>query len=107
MSIKEDSSIRLPVDLGVSRAPTPKTLRVGVVGSLRMTRAEDLEPLGGLAHEVDWLRVTADAAGDPPPAWIRERFRGRLIFASPDRGVDSGGTTRRDRLRGAAEEYDL
>lgn len=66
--------------------------------------------LSALPDRVGWLEVRADLAGDLDPDWLRERFRGRLLYAlrgraEGGRGADSSETRRR-RLASAARRFD-
>jgi 3-dehydroquinate dehydratase / shikimate dehydrogenase len=57
--------------------------------------------LSTLPHSVQWLEVRADLAGEPDPDWLRNHFRGRLIYAA---GNES--SARQQRLINAAARYD-
>lgn len=57
--------------------------------------------LTALPDAVEWLEVRADLAGDLDPDWLRDHFRGRLIYAF------RGDSIERDRrLSTAADRYD-
>jgi len=66
--------------------------------------------LTALPDSVEWLEVRADLAGDLNPEWLRNHFRGRLLYALRSR--DEGGNCsdsvdqRRHRLALAARQYD-
>jgi len=66
--------------------------------------------LTALPKSVGWLEVRADLVGDLDPEWLRDRFRGRLLYALRCR--DEGGNfsdssqLRHDRLAAAARGYD-
>jgi 3-dehydroquinate dehydratase/shikimate dehydrogenase len=58
--------------------------------------------LAALPNSVDWLEVRADLVGDIDPDWLRNHFKGRLLYAlKAHDGVD-----RRERLKTAARLYD-
>ena len=54
--------------------------------------------LTALPHEVEWLEVRGDRAGDIDPDWLRNYFPGRLLYSF--RPEDGNG--RRERLTNAA-----
>jgi len=58
--------------------------------------------LTALPDSVDWLNVRADRTGDIAPQWLRDHFKGRLLYSF--RTED--GTDRSERLKTAAEFYD-
>jgi 3-dehydroquinate dehydratase / shikimate dehydrogenase len=58
--------------------------------------------LTALPDSVDWLNVRADRTGDIAPQWLRDHFKGRLLYSF--RTED--GTNRSERLKTAAEFYD-
>ncbi|WP_344859704.1 type I 3-dehydroquinate dehydratase [Amycolatopsis ultiminotia] len=78
-----------------------------VTGPLPHGRAE----LDALRHEVDLVEVRADLAGAVDPAWLRDRFDGRLVYClrSRDQGgeFDGSAEARHTRLLAAAEHYDV
>src|ERR1044072_2288457 len=53
--------------------------------------------LTALPDSVDWLELRADRTGDIDPAWLRDHFKGRLLYSF------KGDT---ERLKRAAEFYD-
>jgi 3-dehydroquinate dehydratase/shikimate dehydrogenase len=57
--------------------------------------------LSKLPESVQWLEVRADLVGELDPDWLRNHFRGRLIYAFGDDAID-----RQQRLLTAAERYD-
>jgi 3-dehydroquinate dehydratase / shikimate dehydrogenase len=67
--------------------------------------------LRALAETVEWLEVRADQSGDPDAGWLRNQFRGRLLYTLRSR--EEGGSfegairERRERLSEAAKHYDL
>src|SRR5262245_34121398 len=56
--------------------------------------------LTALPDSVDWLEVRADQTGDVDPQWLRDHFKGRLLYSF------KGETDRYQRLKRAAEFYD-
>jgi 3-dehydroquinate dehydratase/shikimate dehydrogenase len=68
--------------------------------------------LRGLPERVSWVQVRADCVGDIPPGWLREKFRGKLLYTLQSHGGkcpgDRDGLDRSRRLIAAAEDgYDL
>jgi 3-dehydroquinate dehydratase / shikimate dehydrogenase len=68
------------------------------------------EALAALAEGAQRLEVRADLVGDPDAAWLRNHFRGELVYTRRTRG--EGGTADRDpsrpaRLKRAARDYDF
>jgi 3-dehydroquinate dehydratase/shikimate dehydrogenase len=61
--------------------------------------------LTALPDAVDWLEVRADRAGDIDPEWLRDHFKGRLLYAF--RSQDGSSLHRHERLKTAARFYDL
>src|SRR5215831_4208997 len=66
--------------------------------------------LRSLPAAVDWLEIRGDLAGEVDPTWLRNHFRGRLIYAlrgNPEGGAFANGSNdRRRRLENAARHYD-
>ena len=66
--------------------------------------------LTALPDQVEWLEVRSDVVGDLNPEWLRDHFRGRLLYSLRSR--DEGGNCsdsvdqRRHRLTMAARHYD-
>ncbi|HEX2269305.1 MAG TPA: hypothetical protein VHH35_07220, partial [Pyrinomonadaceae bacterium] len=54
-----------------------------------------------LPDSVQWLEVRADLVGDIDPDWLRDHFRGRLLYSFRTNEPD-----RQRRLLAAAEQYD-
>ena len=57
--------------------------------------------LTSLPDSVQWLEVRADLVGELDTDWLRNHFRGRLIYAFRNHSID-----RQERLLAAAERYD-
>ena len=88
--------------------PMP-TARAVIAASLDRLPANGDE-LARVTAAADRLHVRADLVGDLDVAWLRSHFRGELAYTLRSRGAggaDEGGRQRRERLRRAAEEYDL
>ncbi len=83
--------------------------RATLIASL--TRVPAGGELAALPPGVDWLEVRADLVGDVDAAALRERFDGRLLYtlrSAAEKGAFGGGAVeRRQRLRRAAETFDL
>jgi 3-dehydroquinate dehydratase/shikimate dehydrogenase len=81
---------------------------IATLASLPSTNAAELS---ALPESVKWLEVRADLVGDLNPEWLRNHFRGRLIYTlrSRDEGGNNSDSTdqRRRRLKAAARVYDL
>jgi 3-dehydroquinate dehydratase/shikimate dehydrogenase len=77
-----------------------------IVASL--TSPSELE---SLPAEVRCLEVRADLTGDVDPDWLRDRFRGELLYSLRSRAeggaCKSSGAERRARLLAAARRWDL
>ncbi|HET7288743.1 MAG TPA: hypothetical protein VFI71_14775, partial [Pyrinomonadaceae bacterium] len=62
--------------------------------------------LAALPASVEWLEVRADRVGDIDPDWLRNHFKGRLLYAlRTEDGRDQFGN-RAQRLQAAARLYD-
>ena len=57
-----------------------------------------------LPDSVDWLEVRADRVGDIDPEWLRDHFKGRLLYSF--RTEDGLALNRPERLKTAARFYD-
>ncbi|HET7113917.1 MAG TPA: type I 3-dehydroquinate dehydratase, partial [Pyrinomonadaceae bacterium] len=57
--------------------------------------------LSRLPESVQWLEVRADLIGELDPDWLRNHFRGRIIYSFKSDSID-----RQQRLIAAAEPYD-
>src|SRR5215510_2908941 len=58
--------------------------------------------LTALPKAVDWLEVRADRVGDIDPEWLRNHFKGRLLYSL---GTDDS-LNRPERLKTATRFYD-
>jgi len=67
--------------------------------------------LPSLPAEVRCLEVRADLVGDLDPDWLRDRFRGELLYSLRSRAAggaaEISGRERRERLLAAARRWDL
>src|SRR5678816_3756591 len=62
--------------------------------------------LAALPAPVEWLEVRADRTGDIDPDWLRNHFKGRLVYSlRTEDGRDQFGN-RAQRLQAAARFYD-
>lgn len=81
-----------------------------LIATLRTPPSADGRELASLPAAVEWLEVRADLAGEVDPDWLRDHFRGRLVYALRSR--EEGGRAedsdeqRGERLRRAARAYD-
>jgi 3-dehydroquinate dehydratase/shikimate dehydrogenase len=86
----------------------PEATLIATLGVRLSPRGEEL---AALPAAVQWLEVRADMVGDQNPDWLRDHFRGRLVYTL--RGKDQGGCfdgdepLRRHRLLRASKHYDL
>jgi len=82
-----------------------------VVATLLTTPSPTGEELAALPAATEWLEVRADLVGDVSARWLREHFRGRLIYtlrSAAEGGSFAGADEQRHRrLMDAAREYDL
>ena len=83
-----------------------------LVATLAAPPSADGAEVAALAGAADWLEVRADLTGELEPAWLRQRFPGRLLYTlrSRDEGgrCDAGAARRAERLTAAAAAgYDL
>ncbi len=77
-----------------------------LIATLLDSPSVDGADLAALPESVEWLEVRADRVGDIDSEWLRNHFKGRLIYAlRTDDGRDQFGN-RAQRLQGAARFYD-
>ncbi len=85
--------------------------KVILAATLSMPASSLDDEIASLPEEVEWLEVRADLAGDINSDWLRNRFRGHLLYTlrSRDEGgnFDCSPDERRRLLLQAAEHYDL
>src|SRR5215216_2979455 len=77
--------------------------RASLIATLSATPSSDGRELTALPASIEWLEVRADLVGDLNAEWLRNHFRGRLLYSlrSCDSSVD-----RQQRLKAAAASYD-
>src|SRR5512140_1530055 len=82
-----------------------------LVASLTEPPSSGGEELAHLTGAAGWLEVRADLVGDLDPAWLRDRFPGRLLYTLRSRAEGGAHSASRDkrrrRLRDNATRYDL
>lgn len=80
--------------------------RVSLIATLLDSPSADGADLAALPESVEWLEVRADRVGDIDPEWLRNHFKGRLLYALRTQdGRDQFGN-RAQRLQTAARFYD-
>lgn len=92
-------------------ADTSSSRTAQIVACLVESPSGDGAEVLGLADSVSVLEVRADLVGDLDPDWLRHRFPGRLLYTLRSRGeggrFDGSARRRRERLRTAAERFDM
>ncbi len=78
--------------------------RASLIATLFEPPSPDGAELTALPDAVDWLEVRADRAGDIDPEWLRDHFKGRLLYAF--RSQDEQALNRPERLKTAMRFYD-
>lgn len=85
--------------------------RATLIASLMTLPSPTGAELSAFADRVDWLEVQADLCGDIDPQWLRDRFKGKLLYTlrSREEGGNFAGPVheRRRRLHTAARGYDF
>jgi len=77
-----------------------------LIATLLDSPSLDGADLAALPASVEWLEVRADRVGDVDPDWLRNHFKGRLLYAlRTEDGRDQFGN-RAQRLQTAARFYD-
>src|SRR5215213_1145875 len=80
--------------------------RPSLIATLFDPPSPDGAELTALPDSVEWLEVRADRVGDIDPEWLRNRFKGQLLYAfRPDDARDTS-LIRPERLKAAARFYD-
>src|SRR6476660_4857130 len=74
-----------------------------LIATLSERPSPDGAELTALPDSVDWLEVRADRVGDIDPEWLRDHFKGRLLYSFRS---DSVALNRPERLKAAAHFYD-
>ncbi|HEX5964404.1 MAG TPA: NAD(P)-binding domain-containing protein [Pyrinomonadaceae bacterium] len=72
-----------------------------VIATLSAPPSPNGVELSAIPDSVQWLEVRADLTRELDPDWLRDHFRGRLIYSFRDDSID-----RQARLATAAERYD-
>lgn len=75
--------------------------RASLIATLFDPPSPDGTDLAALPEQVEWLEVRADLVGDIDPEWLRNHFKGRLLYALRDHTLN-----RPERLQTAARFYD-
>jgi len=52
-----------------------------LIATLFEPPSPDGADLTALADSVEWLEVRADRVGDIDPEWLRDHFKGRLLYS--------------------------
>lgn len=78
--------------------------RASLIATLFEPPSPDGAELTALPDAVDWLEVRADRVGDIDPEWLRDHFKGRLLYAL--RSQDGQALNRPERLKTAMRFYD-
>jgi 3-dehydroquinate dehydratase/shikimate dehydrogenase len=78
--------------------------RASLIATLFEPPSPDGAELTALPDSVEWLEVRADRVGDIDPEWLRDHFKGRLLYAF--RTEDCTASNRPERLKNAARFYD-
>ncbi len=85
--------------------------RTRLVATLTTPPSDSGKELRELPEGVDYLEVRADLIGKIDPDWLRDHFSGQLIYTLRSRAeggdFEGGRQSRRRRLAGSAEAYDL
>ena len=80
--------------------------RISLIATLFDPPSPDGAELAALPESVEWLEVRADRVGDIDPEWLRNHFKGRLLYSLRTQdGRDEAGNRLR-RLATAARFYD-
>jgi 3-dehydroquinate dehydratase / shikimate dehydrogenase len=80
--------------------------RVSLIATLFDPPSPDGAELAALPESVEWLEVRADRVGHIDPEWLRNHFKGRLLYSlRTQNGRDEPGN-RLQRLTTAARFYD-
>lgn len=75
-----------------------------LIATLLDPPSPDGAELTALPESVEWLEVRADRVGEIDPEWLRDHFKGRLLFSY--RAGDGVALNRSERLKTAAGVYD-
>src|SRR6187397_1498594 len=78
--------------------------RASLIATLFEPPSPDGAELTALPEAVEWLEVRADRIGDIDPEWLRNHFKGRLLYVFRTEGHTA--LNRSERLKTAARFYD-
>jgi len=78
--------------------------RPSLIATLSEPPSPDGAELTALPDAVEWLEVRADRIGDIDPEWLRNHFKGRLLYAF--KTEDRTALNRSEHLKTAARFYD-
>jgi len=85
-------------------------IKASLIASLLSPPSSSGAELEALPDSVEWLEVRSDLVGDLDPEWLRDHFKGRLLYAlrsHAEGGNYSDSTSQRHRrLKTAAHFYD-
>jgi 3-dehydroquinate dehydratase/shikimate dehydrogenase len=76
--------------------------QASLIATLFDPPSPDGAELTALPDAVDWLELRADRVGDIDPEWLRDHFKGRLLYAFRN----GSSLNRHERLKTAARFYD-
>jgi 3-dehydroquinate dehydratase/shikimate dehydrogenase len=76
--------------------------QASLIATLFDPPSPDGAELTALPDAVDWLEVRADRVGDIDPEWLRDHFKGRLLYTFRN----GSSLNRHERLKTAARFYD-
>lgn len=77
-----------------------------LVATLLAPPSPDGTDLTELPDNVEWLEVRADAVGEIDPDWLRNHFKGRLLYSLRTQDGHDQFANRAQRLKAAARLYD-
>jgi 3-dehydroquinate dehydratase/shikimate dehydrogenase len=78
--------------------------RASLIATLFEPPSPDGTELTALPDAVEWLEVRSGSVGDIDPEWLRDHFKGRLLYSF--RNEDGSALNRSERLKTAARVYD-
>ena len=77
-----------------------------LIATLFDSPSVDGADLAALPESVEWLEVRADRVGDIDPEWLRNHFKGRLLYSLRTENGRDQFANRAQRLQAAARFYD-
>jgi 3-dehydroquinate dehydratase/shikimate dehydrogenase len=75
-----------------------------LIATLFEPPSPDGTELTALPDAVEWLEVRADRVGEVDPEWLRDHFKGQLLYSF--RSENGGALNRSERLKTATRFYD-